>query len=65
MSIPTRGETYSKLIEHIRLAQEDAALMAHLYRDDHSGLSRKWLHVSELMKKFQYMVTDLAKGALQ
>lgn len=69
MSIPTHGETYSKLIEHLRLAQEDAAMLAHLRNaegDDKGRLLAKgWLVVSEGLKQMQYKVTLLAQGRLQ
>ena len=72
MSVPTRGETFSKLLEHLRLAQEDAAMMAHLENADRSGgggpayvLAKGWLNVSEQLKKMQHLVTEFAKQGLQ
>jgi hypothetical protein len=69
MSIPTRGETYAKLMEHLRYAQEDAAMMAHLLNTE-SGpmdtlLAKGWLGISELLKMMQHKVTALAQGNLQ
>lgn len=69
MSIPTPGETFYKLHEHLRLAQEDAAMMAHLRRaeggpKDHA-VADGWIAVSELLKRMIYQVTELAKGKLQ
>lgn len=62
MSLPTQGETYSKIMEHIRLAQEDAAMMAHLIHaeTDNRELAIKWLAVSEGLKKMQHTLTQLA-----
>lgn len=64
MSIPTIGETYSRLMEHLRKAQEEAAMMAHLVHDDDRKLSKMWLRVSENFKKLQFSMTELAKGRL-
>lgn len=60
MSIPTKGETYAKLLERIRLAQEDAAMMAHLIRDDDKLTAQGWLAVSELLKRMQHQIGQLA-----
>jgi hypothetical protein len=65
MSIPTLGEEFAKLIEHLRYAQEDAAMLAHLHRDDSRTLARAWLAVSENLKKLQGLVTHIAQGHLQ
>jgi hypothetical protein len=67
MSIPTRGETYARLIEHLRLAQEDAATMAHLHNTESrdSPLARGWLTVSEMLKQMQYKVTQFATKSRQ
>lgn len=68
MSVPTPAETYAKLIEHIRLSQEDCAMMAHLIRaegskEDHV-LANAWLTIEELLKRMQWQVTQLAQGRL-
>ena len=60
MSIPTTGETYAKLIENIRYAQENAAMMAHLVRDDDKLKAQGWLAVSEMFKLIQHKVMQLA-----
>jgi len=69
MTVPTKGETYSKLIEHLRLAQEDAAMLMHLNSAEGDGpglaIGRGWWHVSENLKKMQGYVTGLAKRGLQ
>lgn len=68
MSIPTSGEEYSKLIEHLRLAQEDAAMLAHLANAQGTNgtlIAKGWLAVSEQLKRTQRIVTDLAVGRLQ
>jgi len=68
MSVPTRGETFSKLIEYIRLAQEQAAMMAHLENAENDYYPKEafqWLTVSELLKKMQHQVTNLATRGRQ
>lgn len=68
MSIPTRGESYARLMEHLRLAQEEAAMLAHLHNAEQNDkdklIARAWLHVSELFKGVQHKVTELAMGRL-
>lgn len=65
MSLPTRGETFAKLIEHVRKAQEEAAVMAHLVRDEDRLVAQGWLAMSEMFKKVAHQVTMLAtKGRL-
>ena len=65
MSIPTKGETFAKLIEHLRRAQEDAAMMAHLIRDDDKLIAQGWVAISEMLKKTVHNVTKLATRGLQ
>jgi len=66
MSIPTQGETYARLLEYLRKAQEEAAMMAHLLQaNDSTRLALAWLAVSENMKKMQHHLTILAQGRLQ
>lgn len=66
MSIPTQGETYAKLLEHLRLAQEDSAMMAHLCNaNDERQRAIGWLAVAENLRRMQHNVTVLAKRGLQ
>jgi hypothetical protein len=65
MRLPTSGETYSRLMEHLRKAQEESAMMAHLVHDDNRELARQWLIVSENFKRMQYSLTRLGTGRLQ
>jgi len=60
MSLPTKGETYSQIMEHLRKAQEGTAMMAHLTADDSPVNSRGWLMISELFKRTQEQVIQLA-----
>ena len=66
MGVPTKGETYAQLIEHLRLAQEASAILAHLaYGNDERRLGGSWLQVEELLKKMQSHITSLAMKGLQ
>jgi len=69
MSVPTRGETFSELLHHIRMAEEKAAMMAHLVRAEGSGIkdnaiANGWLKISELFRQMATKVTSLAQGRL-
>ena len=65
MSIPTRGEEYAKLIEHTRKAQESAAMLAHIVRDESRVKAEGWLAVSEAFKLLGYKIGHLATKGLQ
>ena len=66
MSVPTQGESYSKLIEYLRKAQEEAATLGHLASANDNRLTALgWLTVSEALKKMQHHITLLAQGKLQ
>jgi len=67
MSIPTRGEEFTKLLEHLRKGQESAAMLAHLYRDDTKGrqMAIGWLAVEQQLKLAVTAVTQLATRGLQ
>lgn len=60
-TVPTQGETYSQLMEHLRKAQEASAMLAHLAAaNDDRSLSNGWLVVSENFRKMQHSITQLA-----
>lgn len=61
MSLPTEGEVFAQLMEHLRKCQEAAASLAHLTRDDNRLKAQGWMAVSEMFKKVQHQVIDLAK----
>lgn len=66
MSLPTRGEEFSKLIEYLRKAQESCSTLAHLYRDDgNKTKALGWMAVSEGLKQMQKSCTDIATKGLQ
>ena len=74
MSIPTiggvatRSETYTKLLHHLIEIQELCAVMAHLHNTEGNHvdetLAHGWLGMSELFKRMQDKVTQLAMGKL-
>lgn len=69
MSTPSVGEKFAELIEHLRRAQEAAAMLGHLHADDGGSRGKSmhlgWLAVSEGLKQTQKLVTNLAtKGRL-
>ncbi len=66
MNIPTQGETFAELIEHLRKAQESSAVLGHLAQaNDDKRMGLGWLNVSEGLKRTQHLVTQLALGKLQ
>ena len=68
MSLPTHGEAYHQLIEHLRLGQEAASMLAHLRRAEGDAKGRMladgWLAVSEGLKRMQSVVITIASGRL-
>lgn len=61
MSVPTSGETYAKILEHLIKLQEETSMMAHLAAaNDDRELANQWLLVSENFKKMQRSLTSLA-----
>lgn len=68
MSIPTKGDEFSKLIENLRHAQENAAMLAHLSNNDGARGRRiaiGWLGVEQQLKLTVAAVTVLATKGLQ
>jgi len=63
----TAGETYLKMLDHLRELQECAAVQAHLARANDEGLlADRWLAASETFRMWQNVVTHLAtKGVRQ
>lgn len=64
LGVPTRGLTYAKLTDHLREAQDCAAMMAHLHNTEGNDmdklLARGWLGIEELLKRMNHKVTQLA-----
>lgn len=78
MSLPTRNEVYIKLMESLRVAQEQAAILGHLHNANVSegligsassskerAMAIGWLTISEGLKLMQQNVTKLAQGRMQ
>lgn len=68
MTVPTRGEAYAKLAHHLREAQDQAAILAHLANTEDGvkdkALAMGWLAVQEQLKRFVHVVTQMAAGRL-
>lgn len=60
MSLPTESETFAKLLEHLRKAQEEAATLGHLCADNEPTRSHGWLGISELLGRMVVQTTKLA-----
>lgn len=66
MGVPTQGEEFAKLIEHLRKAQESSAMLSHLaHANDDKRIAMGWYAVSENFKHQILVVTQLAQGKLQ
>ena len=68
MQVPTEGDEYAKMMEHLIKVQECASMLAHLSNNyGPKGRSRAigWLAVEQQMKLIQATVTKLAIGKLQ
>lgn len=68
-TVPTAGESYAKLAHHLREAQDQAAILAHLANTEDGvkdkALAMGWLAVSEQLKRFVHVVTQMAMGRMQ
>lgn len=65
MSVPTEGEEFAKLIEHLRKAQENSAMLGHLAKANDENLrAHGWLGISELLNKMVHQVTKLATNKM-
>lgn len=66
---PSRGETFTKLLHHLREAQDMAAVMSHLSNtEDGSGdrlHAQGWLAIEELIKRMVKQITELAMKGIQ
>ncbi|HWU39275.1 MAG TPA: hypothetical protein VN203_16645 [Candidatus Acidoferrum sp.] len=64
MSIPTKGEKFAELLEHLRKAEEASAMLGHLHADEDPLMLKGWLAISELLKLTIHNVTKLAARGL-
>ena len=64
----TRGETFAKLLHHVREAQDCAAVLSHLENTEDgphaAAAAAGWMLVSEQLKKFVITVTKMAAAGL-
>ena len=70
MSVPTQGEVYARLIDRLRLIQEDAAMLGHLAKSMSSSskdnaVGDGWIAVSEMFKRIGFQCIKLGQGKLQ
>jgi len=60
----TRGETYAKLMDHLREAQECACVLSHLHNTEGNDmdklLAKGWLGVAEMFRVTQLKITQMA-----
>ena len=68
MSVATQGETLTQLIDHLRLAQESAYMMAHLTRAmggrKDNALADGWFSIGELLKRVNHQCIQIGQGKL-
>ena len=66
--LPTPSLMYAQLLEHLRQAQENAAMLAHLQRTEDGikdqAIANGWLAIAELFRKTEIKITQLAQGRL-
>lgn len=66
--LPTRGLTYSKLLENLRESQELCAVMSHLVGLEGTiadrALSNGWLLIAEQLRRMERVITDMAQSKL-
>ena len=64
--LPTPGLIYKRVAEHLRLVQEDCAMMAHLYNTEPDpNMAKRWLIMSELFKQIQHKIIMMEVGRMQ
>jgi hypothetical protein len=64
--VPTSGESFAKMIHHIREAQEQAAVLAHLANaNDDRTMALGWLAVTEQLKRMCHNLTMMATRKMQ
>ena len=66
--LPTHSLIYTQLNEKLIECQELCAMNAHLFNTEGNHmdnlLAKGWLGMSELFKRMQFQITELAKGKL-
>lgn len=68
MSVPSRGEVFSKATNNLDELISSCAMMAHLHQTEGSDKDKKlavgWLMMSEMFKKVRHRVVLLGQGRL-
>lgn len=68
MSVPSRSEIFSKMVDLVDQIISCAAMMAHLHKTEGSDKDHKlalgWLMMSEMFKKVRHQVVLLGQGHL-
>lgn len=67
--VVTRGETFAKLLHHVREAQDQAAVMSHLENTEDgphaAAAANGWLVISEMLRKMVHTMTQMAQRRMQ
>ncbi len=58
--VPTKGLTYSKLVDHLREAETCAYMLSHLYADEPGVMAEGWRAFGDMFKVLIDRVTKLA-----
>ena len=65
----TKGETYSKMMWHLREAEDCAYVISHLHQTEGNKkdelLAMGWRTISENLKMMQRFITNLAQRRMQ
>ena len=62
----SEADTFSQLLEHLRLAEEGCYLLGHLRKaQDDKLLGQGWLAIGEMLKMTQTNITNLATRKLR
>lgn len=68
MSVPSRGEVFSRAANSLDELISSCAMMAHLHQTEGSDKDKKlavgWLMMSEMFKKVRHKVVLLGQGRL-
>lgn len=63
---PSESDTFAKMIEHLRQAQECAYIIGHLRKmNDDKLTGQGWIAVGEMLKLTIHNVTKLAMNKMQ
>lgn len=67
--VPTRGEAYSKMLHHLREAEDQMYVISHLHNTEDNpvdkGMAKLWQMAGERVALMIKQLTILAQGNLQ